>query len=110
MSIDAATLDRLRAIVGPHGYLDQPDDVEPFLVDHRKLYRGATPLVLRPDSTEQVAAIMKLCNDARIGVVPVGGNTSYCGGATPSERRLADRAVARTHAAHPHARSARTTR
>jgi FAD/FMN-containing dehydrogenase len=84
MSIDAATLDRLRTIVGPHGYLDRPTDVEPFLVDHRKLYRGATALVLRPDSTDQVAAIMKLCNDARIGVVPVGGNTSYCGGATPS--------------------------
>src|SRR5262245_7280503 len=84
MSIDAALLDRLRAVVGSHGYLDQPTDVEPFLVDHRKLYRGATSLVLRPDSTAQVAAIMKLCNDERIGVVPVGGNTSYCGGATPS--------------------------
>jgi len=84
MSIDTATLNRLRAIVGPHGYLDQPGDVEPFLDDHRKLYHGATALVLRPDSTEQVAAIMKLCNEARIGVVPVGGNTSYCGGATPS--------------------------
>jgi FAD/FMN-containing dehydrogenase len=84
MSIDAATLERLRAIVGAHGYLDRPSDVEPFLVDHRKLYHGATALVLRPDSTEQVAAIMKLCNEARIGVVPVGGNTSYCGGATPS--------------------------
>ncbi len=84
MSIATATLDRLRALVGPQGYLDQAADLEPFLVDHRKLYRGATPLVLRPDSTEQVAAIMKLCNEARIGVVPVGGNTSYCGGATPS--------------------------
>jgi FAD/FMN-containing dehydrogenase len=76
MSISAATLDRLRALVGPHGYFDQSTDVEPFLVDHRKLYHGATPLVLRPDSTAQVAAIMKLCNDERIGVVPVGGNTS----------------------------------
>jgi FAD/FMN-containing dehydrogenase len=84
MSIAAGTLDRLRALVGPHGYLDQPTDLEPFLVDHRKLYRGATPLVLRPDSTAQVADILKLCNDERIGVVPVGGNTSYCGGATPS--------------------------
>ena len=84
MSTDTATLDRLRAIVGPHGYLDRPSDLEPFLIDHRKLYHGATALVLRPDSTEQVAAIMKLCNEARIGVVPVGGNTSYCGGATPS--------------------------
>ena len=84
MSIDAATLDRLRAVVGPHGYLDQPGDVAPFLIDHRKLYHGATAIVLRPDSTEQVATIMRLCNEARIGVVPVGGNTSYCGGATPS--------------------------
>jgi FAD/FMN-containing dehydrogenase len=84
MSIDAATLNRLRAAVGQHGYLDRATDIEPFLVDHRQLYHGATPLVLRPDSTEQVAAIMKLCNEARIGVVPVGGNTSYCGGATPS--------------------------
>jgi FAD/FMN-containing dehydrogenase len=84
MTIATATLERLRALVGPQGYLDQPSDLEPFLVDHRKLYRGATPLVLRPDSTAQVAGVMQLCNEARIGVVPVGGNTSYCGGATPS--------------------------
>ncbi|HEY6644234.1 FAD-binding oxidoreductase [Povalibacter sp.] len=80
----AEALDRLRAIVGPQGFLDQAGDVEPFLTDHRKLYRGATPLVLRPDSTDQVAAILRLCNESGIGVVPVGGNTSYCGGATPS--------------------------
>lgn len=41
-------------------------------------------MVLRPDSTEQIAQILKLCHEQRIGVVPVGGNTSYCGGATPS--------------------------
>ncbi len=80
----ADALDRLRTIVGPQGFLDQPDDLEPFTVDHRRLYHGATPLVLRPDSTEQVAAILRLCNESGIGVVPVGGNTSYCGGATPS--------------------------
>jgi FAD/FMN-containing dehydrogenase len=84
MRVPSSVLDQLRAIVGPAGYLDQPSDVEPFLVDHRKLYRGATPLVLRPDSTDQVSAILKLCNEARVGVVPVGGNTGYCGGATPS--------------------------
>ncbi|HKE93472.1 MAG TPA: FAD-binding oxidoreductase [Povalibacter sp.] len=80
----AEALERLQAIVGPHGFLDRPADIEPFTVDHRKLYRGTTPLVLRPDSTEQVAAILRLCNEAGIGVVPVGGNTGYCGGATPS--------------------------
>ena len=77
-------LAELRRIVGPAGYLQEPVDVEPFLVDHRKLYRGATPLVLRPDSTAQISAILKLCNEARVGVVPVGGNTGYMGGATPS--------------------------
>ncbi|HEY5809264.1 MAG TPA: FAD-binding oxidoreductase [Povalibacter sp.] len=83
-SLAGDTIQRLRSIVGPQGFLDQPADVAPFTIDHRKLYRGATPLVLRPDSTEQVASILRLCNDAGIGVVPVGGNTSYCGGATPS--------------------------
>lgn len=81
----ASLLSELRQVVGPQGYLEQPTDVEPFLTDHRKLYRGATPLVLRPNSTEQVSAIMRLCNEARVGVVPAGGNTGYCGGATPSE-------------------------
>jgi FAD/FMN-containing dehydrogenase len=85
MAINASLLADLRRVVGPQGYLDQAADIEPYLVDHRQLYRGATPLVLRPDSTEQVSNIMRLCNEARVGVVPVGGNTGYCGGATPSE-------------------------
>lgn len=85
MSITSSLLAELRRVVGPQGYLDQAADVEPYLVDHRKLYRGSTPLVLRPDSTDQVSAIMRMCNEARVGVVPVGGNTGYCGGATPSE-------------------------
>jgi FAD/FMN-containing dehydrogenase len=84
MSIPEQHLQQLRSIVGVAGFLDQAGDIEPFLVDHRRLYRGTTPLVLRPDSTEQVAQILRLCHEQRIGVVPVGGNTSYCGGATPS--------------------------
>ena len=51
MSINSSLLADLRRTVGLQGYLDQAVDLEPFLVDHRKLYRGATPLVLRPDST-----------------------------------------------------------
>ncbi|MET0659380.1 MAG: FAD-binding oxidoreductase, partial [Steroidobacteraceae bacterium] len=84
MSIPIAILTQLRDIAGPGGSLDDPQLLEPYLVDHRKLYRGSTPVVLRPDSTERVAAIMRVCYEHGIGVVPVGGNTSYCGGATPS--------------------------
>jgi FAD/FMN-containing dehydrogenase len=78
-------LAHLRSLVGPSGYLDQPADIEPYLVNHRKLYHGATALVLRPDSTDQVSRILSACNEAGVGVVPVGGNTSYCGGTVPDE-------------------------
>jgi FAD/FMN-containing dehydrogenase len=84
MKPSSTTLDRLRAIVGPDGYLDQPADIEPYLLDHRKIFHGSTPLVLRPNSTEQVSQLLRICHDETIAVVPAGGNTGYCGGATPS--------------------------
>jgi hypothetical protein len=46
-------LSRLKDLAGPGGYLEDRVDVEPFEVDFRKLYKGATPLVLRPDSTDR---------------------------------------------------------
>jgi FAD/FMN-containing dehydrogenase len=84
MTISSATLDRLRAIAGPEGFLESESDLAPYVTDHRKLYRGATPIVLRPNSTAQVAEILALCYAAEVPVVPSGGNTGYCGGATPS--------------------------
>jgi D-lactate dehydrogenase (cytochrome) len=76
-------LAKLRDLAGPAGVLEAPDDVLPYTIDHRRLYHGATRLVLRPDSTERIASIIGACHEARCAVVPVGGNTSYCGGATP---------------------------
>jgi FAD/FMN-containing dehydrogenase len=76
-------LQRLRAIVGPAGIVDQPADMAPYLKDYRGLYRGVSPLILRPANTAEVAAILALCNAAGVGVVPQGGNTGYCGGAQP---------------------------
>ena len=84
MPLSPDSLAIFRSIVGAEGILESPSDIEPYLVDHRKLYRGATPCVLRPSTTEQVSKILEHCHQCRIGVVPVGGNTSYCGGATPS--------------------------
>ncbi len=78
-----AALDALRELLGPAGFLDQPGDVEPFLVDHRRRYRGTTPLVALPDSTARVSALLRRCAELGLGVVPHGGNTGYCGGATP---------------------------
>jgi FAD/FMN-containing dehydrogenase len=82
----ASAVARIHAALGAAGCLDAAADIEPFLVDFRGLYRGATPLVACPASTAEVAAVLAICHELRVGVVPHGGNTSYCGGATPGER------------------------
>jgi FAD/FMN-containing dehydrogenase len=84
----AAALERIAAIVGPRGIVS-PEDAAPLLRDERGLYRGKAALVVRPGSVGECARVVRACHDARIGVVPQGGNTGYCGGATPfdGERR-----------------------
>jgi FAD/FMN-containing dehydrogenase len=72
-------------ILGADGWLTQPSAVEPYLVDHRRLYRGHALGVAVPRSVEQISKLLAACNEQRVGVVPHGGNTSYCGGATPDE-------------------------
>jgi FAD/FMN-containing dehydrogenase len=82
---EPATIAQLKAVVGDGAWLDSPDDIAPFTTDFRGLYRGATPLVLLPREVDQVARILAICNRDELAVVPHGGNTSYCGGATPDE-------------------------
>ena len=57
--------------------------IEPFVSDFRGLYHGSTPLVALPSTTPKCRAVLAICNELGVGVVPHGGNTSYCGGATP---------------------------
>jgi FAD/FMN-containing dehydrogenase len=75
-------LRQIAQIVGPQGIVD-PDSAQALLRDERGLYAGAAALVVRPSTTDECAAILRICNAARLGVVPQGGNTGYCGGATP---------------------------
>jgi FAD/FMN-containing dehydrogenase len=81
--MDASLIEALKSASGPSGWLEAENDKAPYLKDERDLYHGAAPLVLRPATTEQVARIVRLCNDAGIGIVPQGGNTGYCGGSIP---------------------------
>ncbi len=80
---DPATLDQLRAAVGDGGWLQSPAEIAPFLEDFRGLYRGSAPLVLLPKSLEEVRRILGICHQNAVAIVPQGGNTSYCGAATP---------------------------
>ena len=84
LSVDEA-LTGIRKIVGPKGTIDDPGIIEPYLTERRGLYRGATLLVVRPATTNEVAEIVKLCAAARLPIVPQGGNTGLCGGGVPAE-------------------------
>lgn len=55
----------------------------PYLVDERKRWFGTALAVVKPATTEEVAAVVRLCAQTRTPIVPQGGNTSLCGGATP---------------------------
>ena len=70
-------------IVGPQGCLFDPSDTAPYREDWRQLYEPCQAVVVRPASTQEVAAVVRLCAERRIPVVPQGGNTSLVAGATP---------------------------
>jgi FAD/FMN-containing dehydrogenase len=80
---NAGDLEKLKNLLGPNGYTDDQDLISPWLTDWRGKYRGAAAAMLSPASTAEVAAIMKICSEAGIAVVPQGGNSGMVAGATP---------------------------
>jgi FAD/FMN-containing dehydrogenase len=74
---------KFRAIVGDKYAVTDPADIAPYTTEERDLFHGRSPLVLRPGSTAEVAAICKLANAHGIALVPQGGNTGLVGGQTP---------------------------
>jgi FAD/FMN-containing dehydrogenase len=76
-------LSQLQSIVGPSHVLTQDSDTAPFLTDWRKRFTGKAIAVVMPATTEEVAAIVKYCNAVQVPIVTQGGNTGFCGGATP---------------------------
>ncbi len=71
-------------LLGPQGVLTSPEDLEPHVVDWRGVYRGKTAAVARPSNTREVAAVMALCAESGVPVVPQGGNTGMCGASIPN--------------------------
>ncbi|MBF5096046.1 FAD-binding oxidoreductase [Azospirillum sp. INR13] len=60
-------------------------DLEGATEDWRGRYRGPALCLVRPANAEQVAAVVRCCARRGIPLLPQGGNTSLCGGATPWE-------------------------
>lgn len=63
--------------------IEDKGDLVKYNQDWTRKYRGHSPLVLRPKTAEQVANILKYCNERRLAVVPQGGNTGLVGGGVP---------------------------
>ena len=81
-------LARFAAIVGERYAITDPQKQAPYLVEMRDMFHGRTPMVLRPDSAAQVAAILKLANETATAIVPQGGNTGLVGGQTPHDGEI----------------------
>ncbi|MBS1190240.1 MAG: linked oxidase, C-terminal:FAD linked oxidase, N-terminal [Rhodocyclaceae bacterium] len=75
--------ERLAGVVGAARVLTDPADLAPFLTDWRGRYRGQACCLVQPGTTAEVAAVVALCAEAGVPMVPQGGNTSLCGAATP---------------------------
>jgi len=76
-------VDELTKIVGKKGLSYDEDGMAPFLKERRGLYEGSCLAVVRPASTEEVAAVVRFCNKNNVTITPQSGNTGLCGGAVP---------------------------
>jgi FAD/FMN-containing dehydrogenase len=80
-TLDKSDLNYFKTVLSPEQVLTE--DLVKYNIDWTNNYKGNSPCVLKPKSTEQVSAILKYCNSLKIAVVPQGGNTGLVGGSIP---------------------------
>ena len=74
---------QLQDVLGTDQVLVSAAAQAPYLEDWRGRYQGRAQAVVLPRSTDEVVQIVQCCQAAGIPIVPQGGNTGLCGGATP---------------------------
>lgn len=82
-SVNADLLAKLASVVGANHVVTDEDLARGYCVDWSGRFVGSTPAVIRPGSTDEVAAVLSLCSAALVPVVPQGGNTGLVGGGVP---------------------------
>ena len=76
-------LDQCRNAIGSPHVLTEAADTAGYLTDWRRRFTGRALAVVKPATTEEVAAIVRLCNRFRVPIVPQGGNTGLVLGSVP---------------------------
>lgn len=77
--------DRFAELIGAANVMTTLEDQVPYLKEWRDLYKGVTPMVLRPGNVEEVSSVMRYAYEHDIKIVPQGGNTGLVGGQIPQE-------------------------
>ena len=88
MTSPSTIIERLRALVGPAGLLHSPGELLVYECDGYTIEKNRPDVVVFPTSTEQVAAVVKACNEANVPLLPRGAGTSLAGGALPEGETL----------------------
>ena len=76
-------LEAVERRVGRRGWSTDPERLAQHTIEQWGTAHGRTPLLLRPGSTAEVAALLELCHEQRVPVVPQGGNTGLVGAGVP---------------------------
>ena len=79
----ADALGRIKDVVGPKGWSEDPDRLGPKIEDWRGRFAGETPLLALPANTEETAAVVAICAEYGLPITPQGGNTGLVGGGVP---------------------------
>ena len=80
--LDRQTISGLQGIVGSAHVYQDAETLSEYSTDALR-QEGSADIVVLPDTTDEVAAIARLCNDRLIPLTPRGGGTGYSGGAVP---------------------------
>lgn len=100
----ADLIGRLRHAVGPSGLIGDPDEMAGYLTDWRNAYAGAAAAVVRPGNAEEVAAVVAVCREAGVAVVPQGGQHGAVRRRRSGLLRPSGSALPDAHAPHPRPR------
>lgn len=78
-------IQQCQEIIGTEYVYIAETDKAPYLTDWGKRFTGQSKAVLKPKNVHEVASLVQLCQSHKIAIVPQGGNTGLCGGATPDK-------------------------
>ena len=82
-TLNDADLAHFRDALGNDAVLTDDKSLDAVNEDWMRKYKGSSRVLLLPNTTEQVSAVMRHCNARRLAVVPQGGNTGLVGGGVP---------------------------